>query len=161
MIPYQTGGDMVKRVTFEMTEYNDIPTKFEAGTPNISGAIGLGAAIDYIRQIGIENIAKHEQQLLAYATEAVKEIAGLEIIGTAQQKASILSFIIPGIHPHDIGTILNSMGVAIRAGHHCAMPVMDKFGVDATSRASFAMYNTKQEIDIFIDALKKVREVLI
>ena len=144
MPPYQGGGDMIKSVTFEKTIYNDVPNKFEAGTPNISGAIGLGTAIDYIQDIGIDNIAKHESDLLNYATEKIKEIKGVKIIGNAKDKASVLSFTMENIHPHDIGTIMDSHGVAIRAGNHCTQPVMDFYSIPATARASFAIYNDKQ-----------------
>jgi cysteine desulfurase/selenocysteine lyase len=160
MPPYQGGGDMIKSVTFEKTIYNDLPYKFEAGTPSIAGGIGLGAAIDYMNELDMAGVAAFEQELLSYATRLVGEIAGLRIIGTAREKAGVLSFVIEGIHPHDIGTILDDEGIAIRTGHHCAQPVMQRFGVPATARASFAFYNTKEEIDVFIGALRKVVEVL-
>ena len=160
MPPYQGGGDMIKSVTFEKTIYNDLPYKFEAGTPSIAGGIGLGAAIDYMNELDMAGVAAFEQELLSYATRLVGEIAGLRIIGTAREKAGVLSFVIEGIHPHDIGTILDDEGIAIRTGHHCAQPVMQRFGVPATARASFAFYNTKEEIDVFIGALRKVIEVL-
>jgi len=159
MPPYQGGGEMIKHVSFEKTVYNDLPYKFEAGTPHIAGAIGLGAAIDYIGRIGLPAIAAHEHDLLHYATEAVGEMSGLRIIGTARDKASILSFALDRIHPHDVGTILDHQGVAIRTGHHCAMPVMQHYCVPATSRASFALYNTREEIDALIAAIHKVKEV--
>jgi len=159
MPPYQGGGDMISSVTFEKTTYNRLPYKFEAGTPHIAGAIGLGAAIEYVTAIGLEAIAAHERDLLAYATEAVSGIPGLRLIGTAREKASILSFTLEGVHPHDIGTILDHEGIAIRAGHHCAQPVMERFGVPATARASFALYNTREEVDALVRALEKVREV--
>lgn len=159
MPPYQGGGDMISKVTFEETTYNVLPHKFEAGTPDIAGAIGLGAAIDYVSNIGIENIGRHETELLNYATEKVKDIPGLRIIGTAKEKMSVLSFVLENIHPHDIGTFLDFEGVAIRTGHHCTQPVMDRFGIPATSRASFAMYNTKEEVDILIEGLKKIVKV--
>lgn len=159
MPPYQGGGDMIRSVTFGKTDYNDLPYKFEAGTPNIAGAIGLGAALDYVSAIGIDVIAQHEHDLLEYATELISAIPGLRIIGTAAQKASILSFTMDGIHPHDIGTILDHAGIAIRAGHHCAMPVMQRFGLAGTARASFAFYNTRQEVDSLITALHKVQEM--
>jgi cysteine desulfurase/selenocysteine lyase len=159
MPPYQSGGDMIRAVTFERTIYNDLPYKFEAGTPNIAGAIGLGAALDYVSAIGIEAIAAHERDLLDYATGLVTGIAGLRIIGTARHKASILSFTIDGVHPHDIGTILDHDGVAIRAGHHCAMPVMQCFGIAGTARASFALYNTRPEVDALAAGLHKVQEM--
>jgi cysteine desulfurase/selenocysteine lyase len=160
MPPYQSGGDMIKSVTFEKTIYNDLPYKFEAGTPNIGGGIGMGAAIDYINEIDLASLGEFEHDLLVYATERVAEIPGLRIIGTAREKAAVLSFVIDGIHPHDIGTILDDEGIAIRTGHHCAQPVMQRFGVPATARASFAFYNTKEEIDVFLAALHRVREVL-
>ena len=156
MPPYQGGGDMISRVTFEKTTYNELPYKFEAGTPNIAGVIGLGEAIDYITNIGIDNIALHEKYLLDYATEVIADIPGLKIIGTAKEKVSVLSFVLDDIHPHDIGTFLDFEGVAIRTGHHCTQPVMDRYGIPATSRASFAMYNTKDEIDILIKGLTKI-----
>ena len=159
MPPYQGGGDMIKSVTFEKTIYNDVPNKFEAGTPNISGAIGLGAAIDYILEIGIENIAKHEAELLDYASQRIKEIDGVEIIGNAKYKASVLSFIMKNIHPHDIGTIMDSNGVAIRAGNHCTQPVMDFYSIPATARASFAIYNNKKDVDKLISSVRKTMEV--
>ncbi len=160
MPPYQGGGDMIKSVTFEKTTYNDVPYKFEAGTPNIGGGIGLGAAIDYLHEIDLNAIQQLEHDLLSYATEKILTIPGVRIIGTARQKAGVLSFTLEGIHPHDIGTILDVEGVAIRTGHHCAQPVMKHFGVPATARASFALYNTKEEVDAFIKALHKVIEVL-
>ena len=159
MAPYQVGGDMIRSVTFGKTEYNELPYKFEAGTPNIAGAIGLGAALEYVSGIGIGAIAAHERELLAYATASVSAIKGLKIIGSAQQKASILSFTIDGIHPHDIGTILDHEGVAIRAGHHCAMPLMQRFGIAGTARASFSLYNTRAEVDALMRALVKVQEM--
>ena len=159
MPPYQGGGDMISKVTFEETTYNELPYKFEAGTPNIGGAIGLGEAIDYVVQIGMEKIAIHEKYLLDYATEAVSTVPGLKIIGTAKDKVSVLSFVLDNIHPHDIGTFLDFEGVAIRTGHHCTQPVMDRYKIPATSRASFAMYNTTQEIDILVNGLRKIIEV--
>ncbi|MBI3016261.1 MAG: cysteine desulfurase, partial [Candidatus Tectomicrobia bacterium] len=159
MPPYQGGGDMISSVTFEKTLYNALPYKFEAGTPHIAGGIGLGAAIDYLNGIGMERIAAYEQELLAYATEALSAIPGLKIIGTAKEKAGVLSFVLDGIHPHDIGTILDHEGVAIRAGHHCAMPLMQRYGVPAIARASLAFYNTKEEIDALVRGLHKVKEV--
>ena len=159
MPPYQGGGDMIKSVTFEKTIYNDIPNRFEAGTPNIAGAIGLGVAIDYLVSIGIENIAKHEKELLDYATQEIRKIEGVRIIGNAIEKASVLSFIIEGIHPHDIGTILDKQGVAIRTGHHCTQPTMDFYGIPATARASFAIYNSRKDVDALINAVKKTIEV--
>ena len=159
MPPYQGGGDMIKSVTFEKTIYNDIPNRFEAGTPNIAGVIGLGAAIDYLVSIGIENIAKHEKELLDYATQEIRKIEEVRIIGNAIEKASVLSFVIEGIHPHDIGTIMDKQGVAIRTGHHCTQPTMDFYGVPATARASFAIYNTRKDVDMLINSVKKTIEV--
>jgi cysteine desulfurase/selenocysteine lyase len=159
MPPYQGGGDMIRSVTFERTEYNEVPYKFEAGTPNIAGAIGLGAALDYVTGIGLDAIAAHERDLLTYATELLARIPGLRIIGTAKEKASILSFTLDGVHAHDIGTILDQEGVAIRAGHHCAMPVMQRFGVAGTARASFALYNTRQDIDALLAGIHRVRRL--
>ena len=159
MPPYQVGGDMIRSVSFGKTEYNDLPYKFEAGTPNIAGAIGLGAALDYVASIGIAAIAAHERELLDYATGLVAGIKGLKIIGTARHKASILSFTLEGVHPHDIGTILDHDGVAIRAGHHCAMPLMQRFGISGTARASFSLYNTRAEVDALVTALAKVQEM--
>jgi len=159
MPPYQGGGDMIRTVTFEKTTYNDLPYKFEAGTPNIAGGIGLGAAIDYVNHIGIDKIAAYEHQLLEYGTEALSRIPGLRIIGTAREKAAVLSFVIEGIHPHDIGTVLDRQGIAVRTGHHCAQPVMDRFQVPATTRASLAFYNTFHEIDALAAGLAKVKEV--
>jgi cysteine desulfurase/selenocysteine lyase len=159
MPPYQAGGEMIKSVTYERTIYNDLPAKFEAGTPNIAGAVGLGAAIDYITNIGMDRIYAHEQDLLTYGTECLSGIGGLRLIGTAQEKASVLSFIMESAHPHDIGTILDTEGVAIRTGHHCAQPLMDRFGIPATARASLAFYNTKDEIDLLVKAIDRVNEV--
>jgi cysteine desulfurase/selenocysteine lyase len=159
MPPYQGGGDMIRTVTFEKTEYNDIPYKFEAGTPNIAGAIGLGAALDYVRGVGIDAIEAHERDLLAYATARTSAVPGLRIIGTAKRKAGILSFTLEGVHAHDVGTILDHAGVAIRAGHHCAMPVMTRFGVAGTARASFALYNTREEVDALVAGIEHVRRM--
>jgi cysteine desulfurase/selenocysteine lyase len=159
MPPYQGGGDMIRSVTFEKTLYNDVPYKFEAGTPNIAGAIGLGAAIEYVNHLGIDNIAAHEHDLLVYATEALSAIPDIRLIGTAAQKAAVISFVIEGIHPHDIGTILDRSGIAIRTGHHCAQPVMQRFRIPATARASFAMYNTRAEVDALVEGIQKVKEV--
>jgi len=159
MPPYQGGGDMISMVTFEKTHYNTLPYKFEAGTPHIAGGLGLAAAIEYLTEIGLDAIAAYEHELLRYATEALATVAGLEMIGTAKEKASVLSFVLDGVHPHDIGTILDRDGIAIRAGHHCAMPVMQRFGVPATVRASLALYNTRAEVDVLVGALRKVREV--
>ena len=159
MPPYQGGGDMIKMVTMKETQYNELPHKFEAGTPNISGVIGLGAAIDYVNKIGLENIGNHEKQLLDYANQMASEITELKFIGTAKNKTSILSFTLDGIHPHDVGTILNNEGIAIRTGHHCAMPVMEYFQIPATSRASFSFYNTHAEVDVLIEGINKCNKV--
>ena len=159
MPPYQGGGDMISSVTFEKTVYNKLPFKFEAGTPDVAGAIGLGAAIEYLNDIGMENVARHEHELLAYATEKVSAIPGVTLVGTAKEKAGVLSFVMDNIHPHDIGTILDQEGIAIRTGHHCAQPVMDRFGIPATARASFALYNTKEEIDALAAGIERVKEV--
>ena len=159
MPPYQGGGDMIKMVTMKETQYNELPHKFEAGTPNISGVIGLGAAIDYVNKIGLENIGNHEKQLLDYANQMASEITELKFIGTAKNKTSILSFTLDGIHPHDVGTILNNEGIAIRTGHHCAMPVMEYFKIPATSRASFSFYNTHAEVDVLIEGINKCSKV--
>lgn len=159
MPPWQGGGDMIKMVSFEETMYADIPYKFEAGTPHIAGVIGLGAAIDYVSATGLEAIAVYEHELLEYATEKALDVKGLSLIGTAEQKASILSFVMDTVHPHDIGTILDHEGIAIRTGHHCAMPVMTHFNVPATARASFAFYNTFEEVDKLIQALAKAKKV--
>ena len=156
MPPYQGGGDMIRRVTFEETEFNELPYKFEAGTPNIADTIALGTAIDFVEAIGMTLIADYEEQLLTYATSKALEIEGLRIIGSAPQKGAILSFTLDGIHPHDIGTLLDQLGIAIRAGHHCAMPVMDFFGLPATARASFALYNTFDEVDPLMEGIRQV-----
>ena len=160
MPPFLGGGDMIRTVTFEGSTWNDLPYKFEAGTPNIAGAIGLGAAIDYIRSIGFDAIGAHESQLLARATAAVEALPGVRIVGTARRKASVISFVMDHIHPHDIGTVVDREGVAIRTGHHCAQPVMDRFCIPATARASFAMYNTVEEIDALVAALKRAQQLL-
>lgn len=159
MPPWQGGGEMIRQVAFEKTTYNELPYKFEAGTPDISGAIGLGAAIDYLEDIGLDAVAAHEHTLLEYATAAALEVPGLRVVGTAEEKAGILSFVLEGVHPHDIGTILDHEGVAIRTGHHCAMPVMERLGLPATARASFALYNTTQDVDALIAAIRKARKV--
>jgi cysteine desulfurase/selenocysteine lyase len=159
MPPCEGGGDMIKYVTFEKTVYNDLPYKFEAGTPNIADAIGLGAALHYVNNVGLEAIGTYEEELLAYATERVTAVEGVTLIGTARDKASVLSFNLDTVHPHDLGTVLDREGVAIRAGHHCAQPVMDRFGVAATARASFAFYNTRAEVDQLVAALQKAREM--
>ncbi|MFZ2507277.1 MAG: aminotransferase class V-fold PLP-dependent enzyme, partial [Steroidobacteraceae bacterium] len=160
MPPWQGGGDMILSVSFAGTTYNHLPHRFEAGTPNIAGAVGLGAAIDYLEAIGMEHIGAHERDLLGYATARLSDIPGLEIIGTAPDKSSVVSFTIPGIHPHDLGTVLDSQGIAVRTGHHCAMPVMEFFGVPATTRASFGIYNTRAEIDALHDALLRAISLL-
>ncbi len=159
MPPYQGGGDMIKSVTFEKTIYNDLPHKFEAGTPNIAGGVGLGATIDYLNGIDFQAAMSHEEELLAHATAALSGIQGLKIIGTAENKASVVSFVIDGIHPHDVGTILDDEGIAIRTGHHCAQPVMKCFNIPATARASFALYNTHDEIDRLVRGIHRVIEV--
>ena len=159
MPPYQGGGDMILRVTFEKTTYNAVPWKFEAGTPNVAGAVGLRAAIDYLDAIGLAAVSAHERELLAYATDEVGKIPGVRIVGTAREKAGILSFVVEGVHPHDIGTILDHEGVAIRAGHHCAMPLMDLLGLPGTARASFGLYNTPAEVDVLAAGIRKAREV--
>ena len=159
MPPYQGGGDMISSVTFEKTLYNKLPYKFEAGTPDIAEAIALGAAIEYLNSIGMENIERYEHDLIAYATEKLSSIAGVRLIGTARERAGVVSFVIEGIHPHDIGTILDQEGIAIRTGHHCAQPIMQRFGIPATARASFAFYNTKEEVDALAQGILKVKEV--
>ncbi|MFZ4106121.1 aminotransferase class V-fold PLP-dependent enzyme [Flavobacterium sp.] len=158
--PYQGGGEMIATVSFEKTTYADLPHKFEAGTPNIEGGIVLGTAIDYMNEIGFENIAAHEHELLVYATEKLLQIEGLKIFGTSANKTSVISFNIEGIHPYDIGTIIDKLGIAVRTGHHCAQPIMDFFKIPGTIRASFAFYNTKEEIDIFVEALQKAKMML-
>ncbi len=159
MPPWQGGGDMIRSVTFEKTTYNELPYKFEAGTPDIAGVIGLGAAIDYLDQIGMDGVAAHEHDLLLYGTLALENISALRLIGTAREKAGVLSFVIDGVHPHDAGTILDREGVAVRTGHHCAQPVMDRFGVSGTTRASLAFYNTREDIDRLVAGIQKVKEV--
>jgi cysteine desulfurase / selenocysteine lyase len=161
MPPYQGGGDMIRSVTFERTLYNEVPYKFEAGTPNIAGVLGLATAIEYLASVGIDRVAAHEHELLAHGTQALSEIAGVRLTGTAPRKAGILSFVIDGIHPHDIGTILDRRGVAIRAGHHCCQPLMARLGVPATARASLALYNTRGEIDTLAASLRSAREVFV
>jgi cysteine desulfurase/selenocysteine lyase len=160
MPPWQGGGDMIASVTFDKTVYNRLPYKFEAGTPNIADTIGLGAAIDYLNHLGLEEIERHEADLLAYATESVGAISDVRIIGTAREKAGVLSFVMGEIHPHDIGTILDTEGIAIRTGHHCAQPVMQRFNIPATARASFGLYNTREEIDALVAGIRKVQEVM-
>jgi cysteine desulfurase/selenocysteine lyase len=159
MPPYQGGGDMISSVSFERTVYNKVPHKFEAGTPDISGPIGLKAALEYVSRLGIENIEQHENQVLEYATNRISALSGVRLIGTAKQKAGVLSFVMEGVHPHDIGTILDQEGIAIRTGHHCAQPVMERYGIPATARASLGLYNTKEEIDALVRGIKKVQEV--
>ena len=158
--PYLGGGEMIKEVTFEKTTYADLPHKFEAGTPNIAGGIVLGTAVDYMNSIGFENIQQQEKELLAYGTERLLEIEGLKIFGTSKEKTSVISFNIDGIHPYDIGTIIDKLGIAVRTGHHCAQPIMNYFNIPGTIRASFAFYNTKEEIDIFVEAVKKAKTML-
>ncbi len=159
MPPYQGGGEMISSVTFEKTTYNSLPFKFEAGTPHIAGAIGLGAAIDYLDRIDLQSAAAHERELLSYATERVSEVPGLRLIGTAREKVGVLSFVLDGVHPHDAGAVLDQQGIAIRTGHHCAQPVMERFGISGTIRASLAFYNTKGEIDALVAGIKEIREV--
>ena len=159
MPPWQGGGDMIRSVTLEKTEYNDLPWKFEAGTPHIAGAIGLGAAVDYIHSIGYDAIAAHERELLAYAERELSKINSLRIIGRPRQRSGVISFALGGVHPHDIGTILDDEGVAVRAGHHCAQPTMERFGVAATVRASFGLYNDRDDVDALVAGLRKVHEV--
>jgi len=160
MPPWQGGGDMIASVTFDKTIYNRLPYKFEAGTPNIADTIGLGAAIDYLGSLGLEQIEEHEADLLAYATREVQKIPGVGIVGAAREKAGVLSLVMEDIHPHDIGTILDSEGIAVRTGHHCAQPVMQRFNIPATVRASFGLYNTRQEVDALVRGIQKVREVM-
>ena len=157
--PYQGGGDMIRTVSFEESTWNDLPYKFEAGTPHIVGAIGLGCAVEFMTELGLDAIAAHEHDVLEYATEALDEMDGIRIIGTAREKTGILSFVVEGVHPHDVGTIVDRHGVAIRAGHHCAMPLMRRYGVAATSRASLALYNTRADIDALMQSLRKVKEI--
>ncbi len=158
--PYQFGGEMIDQVTFEKTTFNELPYKYEAGTPNVSGALGLEAALRYVQQTGLDNIFKHEDRLLKYATEKLETVDGIRIVGHAKEKAAVLSFLINGIHPFDLGTLLDQMGVAVRTGHHCAQPLMDFYGIPGTVRASFGMYNTLEEVDIFVDAVKKAVAML-
>jgi cysteine desulfurase/selenocysteine lyase len=158
--PYMGGGDMIKTVTFEKTEYNELPHKFEAGTPNIAGGIALGYAIDFVEEIGISTIREREEELLLHATKAISEIPGVRIIGTAAHKTGVVSFVVDGIHPYDIGTLLDQQGIAVRTGHHCTQPIMDFFGIPGTVRASFAFYNTTEEIDRMIIALNKAIKML-
>ncbi|MDE2273873.1 MAG: aminotransferase class V-fold PLP-dependent enzyme, partial [Gammaproteobacteria bacterium] len=159
MPPWQGGGDMIRTVRFSGSTWNELPHKFEAGTPHIAGAIGLGAAADYLQNVGMDRIARHDQELLDYGSERLQHVRGLRLVGTAPAKVGVLSFVMDGIHPHDIGTIVDQEGVAIRTGHHCAMPVMERFGIPATARASLAFYNTRDDIDALVAALGKVHEV--
>lgn len=159
MKPYQGGGDMIRSVTFAKTTFNDLPYKFEAGTPNIVGGIGLGAAIDYVQSVGLDAIAAHEHLLLEYATAQISALPGVRIIGTAKEKAAVVSFVMDAAHPHDIGTILDQQGIAVRTGHHCTQPVMERFGIPATARASFSLYNTLEEVDILVHGIRKVQEI--
>ncbi|MCH7535246.1 MAG: aminotransferase class V-fold PLP-dependent enzyme, partial [Bacteroidetes bacterium] len=160
MPPYQGGGDMIKTVTFEKTTYNDLPHKFEAGTPNIAGGIGLGAAIDYINQVGMDNILAYEEEIRQLTHEALSSIDGLKIYGTAESKTTVFSFLIDDIHPYDAGTILDRLGIAVRTGHHCTEPLMNRFGIPGTVRASLAFYNTKDEIDTLVDGILRVKKML-
>ena len=159
MPPYQGGGDMISSVTFAKTLFNVIPYKFEAGTPNIAAGIGLGAAIDYVNQLGLDRVATYEHELLEYATGKLSALPGVRLIGTAKEKASVISFVVEGVHAHDVGTVLDQEGIAIRTGHHCAQPLMERFGVPATARASFAFYNTKEEVDALAEAINRVKEI--
>lgn len=159
--PYQGGGDMIKEVTFEKTTYNDLPFKFEAGTPNIEAGIALAAAVDYLEEIGLDNIKRYEDDLLEYATAQLSQIEGLRIIGTAAEKSSVISFIIEGVHPYDVGVILDKLGIAVRTGHHCAQPVMDQFHIPGTVRASLAMYNTKEEVDVLVEGVQRAVRMLV
>jgi cysteine desulfurase/selenocysteine lyase len=160
MPPFEGGGDMIKTVSFKGTEFNDLPFKFEAGTPNIAGCIALGTAIEYVQQLGLENIRQYETELLDYATAQLSQIEGLKIYGTAAHKSSVISFLLDGIHPYDVGVILDNMGIAIRTGHHCAQPVMDHFGIPGTCRATFAFYNTKEEVDALVAGILKAKKML-
>ncbi len=160
MPPYEGGGDMIKTVSFKGTTYNDLPFKFEAGTPNIAGCVALGTAIKYVEELGVENIKAYETELLNYATEKLSAIEGLKIYGTAAHKSSVISFLLEGIHPYDVGVILDNMGIAIRTGHHCAQPVMDHYGIPGTCRASFAFYNTKEEVDVLVEGILKAKKML-
>jgi cysteine desulfurase/selenocysteine lyase len=159
MPPYQGGGDMISSVTFEKTTYNRLPFKFEAGTPDVGGAIGFGVAIEYLNRVGMDNIAEYEHELLAYAVRTISGVPGVKLIGTAKERAGVLSFVLEGVHPHDVGTILDQEGIAIRTGHHCAQPIMQRFGIPATARASFAFYNTKEEVDALAQGIQRVHEV--
>ena len=159
MPPYQSGGEMIKEVTFKGTTFNDLPYKFEAGTPNIAGGIGLLAAVEFLEEVGLENIARREAELLAYATKKLKELGGIQFVGEAKEKAAVISFLVDGIHPSDLGSVLDKLGIAVRTGHHCAQPIMDRFEIPGTVRASFAVYNTENEIDMFIEGIEKVKKM--
>ena len=159
MPPYQSGGEMIKEVTFEGTTFNDLPYKFEAGTPNIAGGIGLLAAVEFLEEVGLEHIARREAELLAYATKKLKELGGIQFVGEAKERAAVISFLVDGIHPSDLGSVLDKLGIAVRTGHHCAQPIMDRFGIPGTVRASFAVYNTENEIDMFIEGIEKVKKM--
>jgi cysteine desulfurase/selenocysteine lyase len=159
MPPWQGGGDMIASVSFEKSTWNELPYKFEAGTPNVAGVIGLGAAIDWVGRVGLDAIAAHEHELLEYGTRLLSDLPGLRLVGTAREKASVLSFVLEGVHPHDVGTVLDNEGIAVRTGHHCAQPVMDRYGIPATTRASLASFNTKQELDALARGIRKVQEM--
>jgi cysteine desulfurase / selenocysteine lyase len=159
MPPWQGGGDMIASVSFEKSTWNELPYKFEAGTPNVAGVIALGAAIDWVNRVGLDSIAAYEHELLQYGTRLLRELPGLRLVGTAREKASVLSFVLDGVHPHDVGTVLDHEGIAVRTGHHCAQPVMDRFGIPATSRASLACFNTKDELDALAQGIRKVQEL--
>lgn len=159
MPPYQSGGEMIKEVTFNGTSYNDLPYKFEAGTPNIAGGIGLLAAVEFLEEVGLENIVRREAELLAYATKKLKELEGIQFVGQAKEKAAVISFLVDGIHPSDLGLVLDKLGIAVRTGHHCAQPIMDRFKIPGTVRASFAVYNNENEIDLFIEGIEKVKKM--
>ena len=159
MPPYQSGGEMIKEVTFKGTTFNDLPYKFEAGTPNIAGGIGLLAAVEFLEEVGLEHIARREAELLAYATKKLKELGGIQFVGEAKEKAAVISFLVDGIHPSDLGSVLDKLGIAVRTGHHCAQPIMDRFEIPGTVRASFAVYNTENEIDMFIEGIDKVKKM--
>ena len=159
MPPYQSGGEMIKEVTFKGTTFNDLPYKFEAGTPNIAGGIGLLAAVEFLEEVGLEHIARREAELLAYATKKLKELEGIQFVGEAKEKAAVISFLVDGIHPSDLGSVLDKLGIAVRTGHHCAQPIMDRFEIPGTVRASFAVYNTENEIDMFIESIEKVKKM--
>ena len=159
MPPYQSGGEMIKEVTFKRTIFNDLPYKFEAGTPNIAGGIGLLAAVEFLEEVGLDHIARREAELLAYATKKLKELGGIQFVGEAKEKAAVISFLVDGIHPSDLGSVLDKLGIAVRTGHHCAQPIMDRFEIPGTVRASFAVYNTENEIDMFIEGIDKVKKM--